>query len=428
MSSPDLLAPAGLSAADADLAERDPALPMLPVLLSDDVLSDWLSVRWGEPVVARRRYLRYKPATACLARVEVRPAAGGGPARTTMLAHWADPEGAKLAKARDKAPAGTVLLSDVPCGVLVTTPAADRHLPALRWLEDPARRDALLRAALGTDRFGGPDVVTTTLSYKPQRRWVGRVTAPGGEHALVRAYRPQDLGRVAEVWSHTRALADAGLPVARLLGTHHRAGLAGVGWVEGHQLRLTGDPATPEPLPQLLPLLGATLARLHARPTGLPAVSATERARAVRSTAAAGAVLLPRLASRLDRVVARTVASLRALPPPPRAALHGDLSADQVVVGAEGTVHLIDLDRSRAGAPADDLASLAATSPEPVVDAVMEAVLAGYAEHAAPPAATELATYTAAQLLARATDGFRSAQPDWSESLERAVSLAEELL
>lgn len=413
----EALAPAVLPAATAELAERDRALPMLPMLLCDTVLSAWLSARLGEPVVARRRYLRYKAGTACLARVDVRPAAGEtGSPRTMMLAHWADPGGAKLDKARSKAPEGTVLLVDADSGVLVTSPAADRHLPALRRLEDPARRGDLLRSVLGDDRFADPGARSTTLSYKPHRRWVGRVSVDG-RHALVRVYRPADLDRVAEVWAHTRALAEAGVPVSRLLGTHRRLGVAGVEWVPGHRLCLDGDAA-------LLPDLGAVLARLHARPARLPAQPVGERTRALRRTAAAGSALLPRLAPRLHRVVDLATTALHALPPAPLATLHGDLSADQVVVGDDGAVRLIDLDRARTGAAADDLASLAATSPGPVLDAL----LAGYAEHAPPPPRAALATYTAAQLLARATDGFRAAEPDWADRLERAVDDAEKLL
>ncbi|WP_030482521.1 phosphotransferase enzyme family protein [Nocardioides aequoreus] len=414
----EVLAPDVLPTASAELAERDPALPMLPMLLCDTVLSAWLSARLGEPVVARRRYLRYKAGTACLARVDVRAATGDpGPPRTMMLAHWADPGGGKLEKARAKAPVGTVLLADPASGVLVTSPAADRHLPALRRLEDPARRGDLLRAVLDSARFADSGVVSTTLAYKPHRRWVGRVTTVRGERALVRVYRPADLDRVAEVWAHTRALAEAGVPVSRLLGTHRRLGVAGVAWVPGHQLRLDADAA-------LLPELGGVLARLHAQPARLPALPTSERIRGLRRTAAAGSVLLPHLAPRLEQVVGRATAALHALPPTPCATLHGDLSADQVVVGDDGRVRLIDLDRARTGSSADDLASLVATSPAPVLDAL----LAGYAAHAAPPTAAELAAHTAAQLLARATDGFRAAEPDWAERLERAVDDAEELL
>lgn len=436
MSSSEVLTPV-LEGADADLVRRDPALPMLPLLLDDAVLSAWLSAHLGEPVVARRLYLRYKVGTACVAAVRLRPAStgldlpgqGNEPRpddRTVMVALWAQGARSKLTKTRDKAAPGSLLLVDDALGVVVSTPAADRDLPAMGRLEHSRRRRRVVSRLAGSAFAAGTfdhDLRCRTLSYKPQRRWVAAASAAGGDRMLLRAYRPADLaGRVAA----STALAGEDL-VPRLLGTDEDLGLAAYAWVEGRQLHLPDDGAH-------LPALGERLGRLHARTTSLPRLGPGVRVRGLHDTAALAATLLPELGPRLEILTARAGRALLAQEQHHDqrgpATLHGDLSADQVVVTPEGDTRLIDLDRARTGHPADDLGSLVATAR---VDGVpfpglLEQVLSGYVDHLPAPTTAAVETYAAVQLLERATDGFRLARRDWAARLEDALTGAEELL
>lgn len=431
MSSCEALAPV-LEGPDADLAARDPALPMLPLLLDDAVLGAWLSARLGEPVLAQRQYLRYKIGTACVAAVRLRPAssATGLPGRanevrpddrTVMLAHWAEGSRSKLTKTRAKAAAGSLLLVDDVAGIVVSTPAADRDLPAMGRLEDPRRRGEIVRRLVGSSRFAGPDLKCLTLSYKPQRRWVALMSSPGGEHALLRAYRPSDLA--AHVAASSALPRDAS-PVPTLLGTDERLGLAAFEWVEGGQLRLPdhGDHVGS---------LGAVVASLHTHRLGLPGRSVGSRTRGLRETASLASTLLPELHGRLTAVTSAATRTLRGLEAPEHpVTLHGDLSCDQVVLTPGGGVRLIDLDRARSGHRADDIGSLVATAHLDGLhsDRLVPDLLEGYARHAKAPTQAAIDTYTAVHLLERATDAFRQARPDWADRLVLALTEAEELL
>lgn len=411
-----------LDGAEADLARRDPDLPALPLLLEDTVLSTWLSDRLGRPVRARRRYLRYKPGTSCVAAVGLEPDAPGAPgARSVMVAHWTESARAKMTKTCERAAPGSVLAVDETARVVVGSHAADRDLPALVRLADPERAGATLRRVTGSHFPDSATGTATTLSYKPQRRWVGSVTASDGRRVLLRAYRPRALGAHLRA---ARSLGDHAATLPQLLGQQRGLGLAAFAWVEGHQLDWRADLARAAQVAR-------ALAALHRHPASLPAQDASSRGEGVLATAALAATLLPDLAGRLDDVARTAVARLREHGAPEHpVTLHGDFSADQVVLG-EDDARLIDLDRARSGDRADDLASLAATlwldglDPDPVLAAVLEPYERSTGERIDPAGLTVL---TAVQVLERCTDGFRLARPDWVARLHRAVTLAEELL
>src|SRR5690625_6225450 len=80
-----------LPPAEQSLADRDPDLPGLALLLDCDRLTRWLGSLLGRPVTVRRHHLRYKPGTSCVLHVE----AGGRP---LLVAATARSEAAKHAK------------------------------------------------------------------------------------------------------------------------------------------------------------------------------------------------------------------------------------------------------------------------------------------------------------------------------------------
>lgn len=138
-------------------------------------------------------------------------------------------------------------------------------------------------------------------------------------------------------------------------------------------------------------------------------------------TAAAGSLarLAPDLAQRTLRLAER-VAELLLTTPGRTAPLHGDLTADQVAVGAEG-VRSIDWDRAGTGPRALDLGSF-------IARLEADALAAGRARPRAQRDAFEdayrgaagrrpkaLRVWAAAALFRLASEPFRQRRPDWPE-------------
>ncbi|GAB3278167.1 phosphotransferase [Kineosporia babensis] len=467
---------------NSDLARRDPELTALPMMLEDDLLASWVSGAVGSPVVLRRKYLRYKRHTAIVVTAAVDDGPAGLP-RELVVWHWADGGRPKLDKLCRKAPAGAVLHVDAAAGLVLGTPAADRHLPGL--------------AAV----LGGEQEVRT-LSFKPGRRWVGSVGTADGGRQLVRVYPPRDLARFS---SAARGLAGSGAPVAALLGTRAPGG-ASFEWVPGRALELPltardardlgavvgqlhrtpvallppsgtvegelsendsahsvsapasageafGDaagrpePSAPAPagrggpggasrlpVPALLGTGGPGSSRTAAagsvqagESAALEAVSAAlngTHGPEVPATVALAAWLVPDLASRLRRLA--RIAQNVDLSGGPQVVLHGDLSADQVVRGPDGRLTLIDLDRVRIGPAADDLGCLAASVllEKGSATDVLREFGTGYGPL---PDEAAIRAWTLVHLLARSTEAFRTCRPDWPDQVRHAVEAAEEL-
>lgn len=161
---------------------------------------------------------------------------------------------------------------------------------------------------------------------------------------------------------------------------------------------------------------GQTLAKLHAAGDAVladPVLAALRNRRPPRPTPnVVLSALEPALGARFADTVAR-VAARGAVPGPP-VLLHGDASADQVLVDtATGCRQLNDFDRAHPGPAALDLGSWLA------VDRIEGSAtgadfLAGYVDAGGIlPGPDVLTTALARALLSRATAPARSADPDW---------------
>jgi hypothetical protein len=396
-----------LRAADQDLVARDPAIPGLGVLLDDQALGGWLSEQMQTTVRVRVRYLRYKHATSCVLAGDVDLPETG---RTCLVSAYAHPDTVKMTKTLARAPAGSVLGVDPARGLLATTPAADRDLPALAVLDDDLRRRRLLRRLLG-DRTGLRHATLQTLRHKPHRRWVGIMQPRHGPQAVLRCYRP---GRARAATEAIAAWAGGDPRTPRLLGVYPRRGIAAVDFLPGRML--------PQGTVTDFRDAGEALARLHSRTEVLLRTSGpVSESRAVRASAGLLSMLLPDMADDLDDladVLADRLVAMEQV----RRPIHGDFSADQVVIGDRG-VGLLDLDSARLADPAVDLACASASTTLDVVlgqltcstaEQRMAALHEGYALVADPPDEARLATHEAAHLLRRAMEPFRlRTTPDW---------------
>jgi streptomycin 6-kinase len=422
-----------VSRADAELVARDLALPGLAVLLDParfaSTLAASLRDAGSDAAVggADLVYLRYKPMTSCLAayRVDV----GGFAAHVHAKAHAAA-DGEKYAKAR-----GRLGRHDGDLGVpgvawddvLVAVRGFPNDL-VLRRLPKVATTSArrgrfLARVAPGVASLWAADVVT--LKYKAERRFVGRLDVEGRPRALLKLYGPDDFGRARAGLLSASGLADA----PRLIGASRAAGALLTSWHAGRPLHdldgATGAVAAASRA------AGASLRRLHGRPTGaLADTSPGRHAGAVLAAAEAVAFLVPPLASRVRRL-AEDVAAEISSNAHDRVALHGDFSGDQVIVAPDGAVTIIDLDEAAVGPAGIDLGTFFAQLERDrtlgrVPRERSEALSAGLLEgHGATPPA--LGAFVAAGLLRLAPHVFREREEAWPERTAAVIAAAERM-
>ncbi|WP_159500665.1 phosphotransferase family protein [Microbacterium sp. 18062] len=368
------------------LAARDPGLPAVGVLLDPYRLAEAA----GETVGVTR--MRYKPGASIALAVD-----DGGERR--WIAAYADP--VKLQKTRRRAQrAGydVVPVRGVDGG-----------------LSGPAYADRELVSTVHRLRRTHPELVddAVILRHNPHRRLVLRA----GRKVVKIAAEAPTAGRIAVL----STLAAAGVPV--LVPDAPAPGVTTTSWWGD------GDLAS-APSPDAAAAAGAALAALHrvdaVRP---PAGSAAEPRTAIRALA----VLSPAAAER----AAALALALAALPAGgPAVMLHGDLTADQVLVGGEG-VRLIDFDRLGSGPPERDLGSFVAgerlraradgRSPADA-DRLCAPFLDAYRAAGGSPDDDAVRRWTAAAVLLRAAEPFRQARPDWRTGIEAALDVAEEAL
>lgn len=409
-----------LSPASAALADAEPLLPALRLMLDDQALSDWLCEHSGRDVHLRRRYLRLKPGTSVVLAAEVSTLDGP---QQLLVAGYSPQAAPKLDKSLEKAPPWSILAVDRHRRMVATALSADRDLPALAATADAGGRARVLGGTLDTP-LDPAAVDLTPLSYKPNRRWVGTVDTPDCR-VLMRAYRPHDL---APVLRAVVALANAHAPVPRVLGGHRRLGLALLEHLPG-ELPDHGSAAD-------LAAAGRTLAQLHRSPAALSPVSTTAVQGRTRDTIDQVARLLPDEAGRaraLDDDVRNRLAG-HPRRPDDAVALHGDFSLDQVIC-RDGAARLIDLDRAGSGPAARDLGGLLADELAGAAGGlsgrareILDAVLTGYAEVLDVPDEAALVDHALDRLLDRAAEPFRHAHPDWADRTSSLLGAAESLL
>ena len=407
-----------LSWADRAVVDRDPYVPGLRLLLDDAVLSEWVTHSLGVEVRVVPSRVRYKPGTSCVLAFELhRP--GHRPVPCIARAYSAE-AAAKVDKSVRHVPRHDVVLVAEAERVAVTTIAGDRHLPGpLRLFAGGEERVRLLRRLL-PHRLDLHSASIRTIRHNPERRWVG-VLEGSAERVVLRGFRA---GAAEGPLKGYGALEDGTPLTPSVLGRSRKHAMIAVSWAEGMALDVTGPT-------QVFGAAGSALAQLHSRRPlrrlgGVPASAHAER---LRETQAQVLALLPRLRDVVADTVTDLLAGQPGVPHEP-VMLHGDFSADQVVVDGAGAVTLIDLDSACLGDAAQDLGSLWAAA---LVDAQtrgvcsdsrIEAALDGYAAVRPLPTSETIAWYRDAFVLRLAAEAFRSRRTDWSEQMVRLVELA----
>ncbi|WP_050527680.1 aminoglycoside phosphotransferase family protein [Pseudorhodobacter aquimaris] len=394
-----------LSSVDEEIITRDSALPGLRFVLDGGALGARFALPPMTPV-----YLRYKPGTSCMA--AFLPEDGG----FGVMAVWAVPP-ARLQElaARPEWFDGPdpAILDRNACLVLVPL-ARDRKIKGARLLADPECGAAFLH------KLAGQGARPQILRYKPGRRLVLR----SGD-VLVKAYSKTDFAAALEGARIAERLGGAAI---RTVSERHRCivwdWLGGVPLCPqegGHRDLAAWRNA------------GLALARIHAssaRP-GRQITRADEAAEnaAVVPDLRALSPELARLAAPLADMIAVHLAKV---PVQPRL-IHGDFSADQVLIDG-ARVAVIDWDRAATGDRARDIGSALARLDAQWIDGAIslverddfaEALRQGYC---GPAKADNIALQHARALLALGSEGFRQRCPHWPERAEALIARATEVL
>lgn len=366
----------------AELARRDRTVPGLEVLLSTEALSEAL----GEPVHITR--VRYKPGASVVVAFQRR----GTP-------QWAGAYGSqdkarKILGHAARRGLEAHRLAGVPCGV-VASAFADRALWAPLHAWQTVVPDALESASL--------------FRHNPQRRMVFELP-----DSFVKVAAAPHRASVAV----PQALAAQGVPV--LVPAVLAPGVSATRrWGSGTLAARHADAHATA--------AGAAVACMH-RAHRIPAPGEDSASRVAETAEREAAVAVAAVAALIPALADRALRIARAgVPTHPAVRLHGDLTADQVLVGSG--IRLIDFDRTHAGHPARDLGSfLAGELVEGREPACADAFLDGYRGAGGDADPVAVRRWTARCLLMRAVEPFRRAQPGWTAAMEDAIARAEELV
>ena len=421
-----------LSEADATLVQADGEIPALAVVLDPDGFAQTLSRVYPEAGVTsvKPRYVRYKPGVSCLVGYSIQTASG--PVDAYARAHRAASSD-KIAKVRQRASVpsslgqGIRVLSDT---ALVIYPFPNDHeLRALTSLAEPAARRELLGELLPDDPTLWAGTLQT-IRYKPKRRYVARLQSPGGGSALVKFYTRRDfLGTTGNV---VRFLNEPPLRIARRLSRSRRHQASASEWLEGRLLRevLKTEGGSAE----AWAVVGVALARLHAqKPKRLQMFWTAQRYVASLSDAAtAVADVSPDLASRVKSLTEKLGDLFLKRHWRTRRAIHGDFSADQVLLKDQAAVFL-DFDRAGYGDPRIDLGMFRARLILEVIGGVLARdqadnafgeLLEAYRHASGKDVTRKLHRFEAASLLQCAIEPFRHRHPDWPEKIDAIIAAA----
>jgi aminoglycoside phosphotransferase (APT) family kinase protein len=421
-----------LSAADADLASRDHGLPALATLLDADAFLEALRKALPETPFDRATptYVRYKPGTNCLVAYRL-----DGPETLEVYAkaHGVDAE-SKLHKASEQTHvegalgAGRIALPGA--GIVVSVFPNDAKLRSIRRLGDPAARRHLFSRIL-PERPELWEGSIETLRYKPERRYVARLSAGPAAPVALKFTLEEDFAAVNANAKRYRSREVLRLP--ERVGVLKAQGVLALEWIEGVSLAeaLAGEESVAVALGQV----AAALGELHERRgKKLPTRTTETDAALLRSNAAGLARLWPPLASRVRDLAGRIFSRLRE-PSSDACMVHGDFYDRQVILCGE-RVAVLDLDRAARASPLVDLGTFVAHLERAAAmdrlpdsrarESAANLVEAYRAVRGALPHGLE--AHCAMALLQLAAEPFREHAPDWPERIEALLERAERLL
>lgn len=430
---------------DLALASRDAALPRLVEFLDPEWLRGELASQVGIPVSALNLHqttIRYKPATSCLVGY-----AGSVANHPLMLyARLHHPE--QREKARKPICNATAasclgppaLFLEQACVVVMLYPNDHelRFLPQLETMGEHLQKN-LVSDLPALEPWRKTRVASLTcLRYKPERRYVGKISF-ADRRALVLKLYARRFQPGLPVPSGLHLAAGQGFSFADWLGWSRSARMAALAWVEGTSLNTCMNQR-----PELVAEVGRCLATFHLHTLDhAPAMDQPRwNPQSLMDHAESSSHIAPSLSVHLQSLL-HTVLNHDGLaclfPTSHHCQIHGDFSADQVVVGSD-RLTLIDLDRSRYDSPLHDLGTFIARlefdalfSSDPArgrseVIRLSRELIAGYRSVLALPLDGCISLVTALHLLALLQEPFRLRWPHWLAAMAAVLQLVETIL
>ncbi len=420
-----------MAARDAEqaLVASDPALPGLELLLDNTQLL--AALRTLAPLASARsvqvRYLRYKPGTSCVLALEitmenaelVRYFARGLTRERFAVSLRHPKRQAMIATGHPYAP--LVLERQA---ILLLHPSQDRDIRYLDLLWDDTKRHRLLQDWL-PELVNSEGVNWQLMRYKPGRRCVAVIQRGETPLALVRCAAAREFGAILQGCATGVALGHITLSGARAASR-----MVAIRWTPGQSLDSLPEG---DDMMALVERVGAELGLVHNAPF-VPTLrrKLQDDLNALWREWEAIRTLLPGEAERFEHCATQIEAHLGQFSTPP-VVLHGDFSADQVVITPSGP-RFIDWDRSASGHPLNDIASFLARLEMDVInglrsrsqaDTVGEALLRGYRTQRTP--GDGLSWFVARSLLCLATESFRLRWPDWPKRVDMLLTRVEQL-
>ncbi len=422
-----------LASPDASLAERQPALPGLALVLDAQALAAAARAHGLQlPDDFAPCYVRFKPGTRCL--VGYGPRNVPGPPR--FYASALERGSQKLVKALERRVVdtetgpGRIVMSEA--AVEVCTFPNDDHLKSLITLSDTEERMDVMDRLLGREDPRGNSELQL-IAYKPERRCVFKYTSDDGAAAVIKAY--EKIGFAAARARVRHFCSKPRLPGAqRFLGADERRRLLAMNWLPGQSLDEEIRSASPDICH--FHRAGALVSRLHeSEPNGLPEWNHHDASAHLVEVAKVLTVLLPEEASRAANLAVRVSAALSENQSE-SVVLHGDFHTRQVVFERD-TAALIDFDEALMGPAAMDLgyciSSLQMNAARNEISretasSAAAALLEGYAPNRPLPPARSIRAFSALALLNVAHEPFRRHRPDWPSEISTILDEVERLL
>ena len=423
-----------LSQPDINLVQRDKAIPGLETLLDPELFVKRLRISLPNADIraAQPRYIRYKPGMNCL--IAYRLKTGEKWIDVYAKAHSADAAD-KLHKAKlrktSEGPFGPGRMVLNGLDIVVSFFPNDSKLKRLHRLLDNDFKTKI--APLLTQNVGElQSLALSTLRYKPERRYVGRLETGHHPAALLKIYAPNAFEK--SYVSNTAIKNQGLLRVPECLGKSDRYALIAFEWLPGDSLaeiirdgkRNYKHAATDT---------GAALANFHAQmPDNLPVRTADSEVGIFLERAEWLGYVDPRFAEQAKKL-AWKLAAWFINEPMMMHPIHGDFYAEQVLWSNRG-VGIIDLDETVMGDPRMDIGAFAAhleynvlhgNIATDVLTNILNNFYDGYKHANGAFPEDNLKMFIAAELFKRSHAPFRTCETEWHKHttriLDRVVSL-----
>lgn len=446
-----------LSQSDAQLIAHEHALSGLPLLLNNDAFANKLASNFPDIGIdaARTTYVRYKPGVNCLVAFDLQTDRGN----TTLYAvTYHAKEQRKIHNRYAHFVSNNLLGIDsllLDEGVTVVYPFPnDRRLSRLPLFDGAEMRYKILKHTLPKYPHLW-DASIHPVRVKPERRYVARLEKYN-QHALLKLYTDRDFNAAStnsKIFS-----SDSTLQIAQRLGRSKRHCLQILEWMPGCSLDTQIDKISPDK--EIGYRIGVALAEFHTQPSKhVDFFQLPDELASLDAAQAAIIAIAPHFSERVTKLQQRLAQSISDCLEE-GATIHGDFSADQILLCSEASekeqvsdrammarpmtsrpmtsrpmatkIGLLDLDRARYGDPATDLGSFAAELQLKVVagqltqtaaNAWVEALCYGYSRASSKAVSdVRLQIHKATRLFCRIVEPFRYRWPDWLSASERLIT------